>query len=229
MRCSDITHLQRGGGAKRAAESKDEMSEKSKTNSLSRAKQRVRSLIRASEFDNLLTLTFRECVLDFDYAWTVFSKFRRLMKARYKTRFSYVVVPELQSRGAIHFHLALKGYYGVEFVRAAWHIALGSSQLGNVDFSSRKRGESRSKRWDGSSIARYLSKYLTKGGDIVGIDKKRYARSVNLPLPNVVRCFSLPGLELHIVFKSLFYELFRRSVAVRFEPDDRPGFLYMST
>lgn len=229
LRVDDVTVFKRGGGAKRKNDDKSEMSVKALVNSRQRIKSTVRQLALASDFDNLLTLTFRENVDDFDIAWRCFSRFRRLMKARYNSRFVYIAVPELQARGCIHFHLAIKGYFGHEFVRRAWLTSIAPESLtGNIDFKSRVVRGGRMKKWNSSSLAAYLAKYLTKS-DIVGLNKRRYSRSEQLPLPQVVTCFASPGLDVPRCFRDLFFEMFGLPVRVLFSPDDRPGFHFIST
>ncbi|WP_285675166.1 rolling circle replication-associated protein, partial [Paralimibaculum aggregatum] len=98
----------------------------------------------------------------------------------------YVVVAERQKRGAIHFHLAVRGRQDVALLRAAWLAVLAASpavaelsglgsSLGNIDVQgSRRRPLHR--------VARYLAKYLAKDDDREP-GERRFRRSVGIVIP----------------------------------------------
>lgn len=134
-------------------------SEDSIRRSVARARASVRRLALTIEVDRLLTLTYRDNVIDMHRAWKDFKRFARLVRSRYK-QWRYVAVPERQGRGAVHFHIGIKGWQDVVFLRECWHRAIGSSD-GNIDvklFKPMKSGGARAVK-----IAGYISKYMGKG------------------------------------------------------------------
>jgi hypothetical protein len=93
------------------------------------------------------------------------------MQLRFGEQWRYVCVPELHSDGVTyHMHVALRGFFLVESVRALWFRALGGrgnergeNTPGNVDI---KFFRTQSRRARGSrirSIAGYVAKYVGKG------------------------------------------------------------------
>lgn len=73
----------------------------------------------AGGLDHLLSLTVRENLIDDVRAYGYFEKFIRLVHT-YLLGWKYVVVAERQKRGAIHFHMAVKGYQDVALLRSLW-------------------------------------------------------------------------------------------------------------
>lgn len=131
-----------------------------------RAQTKVRRLCKWKGLDTLLTLTYRENMIDRDRMardWDVFVKrVRRVMPG-----FEFVCVFERQKRGAWHAHVAVRKiapYYmrrGVmvksfDLLRSMWRGVVGGDN-GNVDVS-RNRRVSRSS----AKLAVYLSKYIGK-------------------------------------------------------------------
>lgn len=215
--------LRRGGGASRKVAAKSEMSESVLKKSQYRSKRIVYQKILTLQADTLLTLTYRDNQEDLDLAWAHFSAFSRLMKKRYK-HWSYVCVPEKQERGAIHFHLAIKGYFHWNTVRRFWKEAIGGE--GNVDFKKRT-GSKVGYVTDPRKIARYLSKYLTKQ-DMVGFNKKRYSSTaITLPAPiNGWLAFGVPVLQ---VLSQIKDSLTRRPTVSIYEADGYFPIFMLST
>ncbi len=71
-----------------------------------RAKARIRHICMAAGFDHLLSLTYRENIVDKERAWKHFEKFVRLIH-KYIPDWQYIVTNEQQERGAYHFHMAI--------------------------------------------------------------------------------------------------------------------------
>jgi hypothetical protein len=94
-----------------------------------RAKAKIRRKVMAGGLDHLLTLTYRVNITDRWRAWADFTKFIRLVH-RHFPEWPYVVVYETQKRGAIHFHVAVKGFQKVELLRGLWLSLVGE---GNID------------------------------------------------------------------------------------------------
>lgn len=135
----------------------------------SRAKQGVRHLVTSMGGDHLLTLTYRENVTDDERATRDFASFVRLVRARYPN-WCYVSVREYQERGAIHFHVSVKGHQPINYLRRCWYKALGSSPDSsgsdtpgavNVRAQKSRRGR-QSSIWGTQKLAAYMSKYISK-------------------------------------------------------------------
>jgi len=135
-----------------------------KERSLRRAKSTVRKKIIEGELDHLLTLTYKENMCDEKQGWKDYQRFIRLFRLKFPN-VKWVVVMEKQKRGAIHFHVALHGYFPVVTVRALWLDVVGyvedknTGQIvsnGNVDIKRKKKTQSL------TGLAGYLSKYLSK-------------------------------------------------------------------
>lgn len=225
MRLEADEQLMRGGGAGRKHRAKEDMDE----STLAKSKQRARSSVRrkcfAAGMDRMLTLTFRENVTDLAEAWEVFKYFSRLMRWRFKDRWFYVCVPEFQKRGAVHFHLAISGFFHANTVRRFWLRAAGHRE-GNVDITSPKRIGKNS--WNPRRIASYLTKYITKE-ESVGFNSRRYSSGGEIPEPEIVRGWVALGLSMSRLFRDLAYSITRKQLAVIWEGDDHRGLLYCST
>lgn len=171
--------LRRGGGAKRKNKDKEAMNPVVLQKSIARARVAVRRRCMAMNVDRLLTLTFRENITDIDEAWKCFHYFVKQMRWQYEERFQYVVVPEYQKRGAVHFHLAIKGFYPVKTVRSFWHAAVGK-RGGNIDITDPKNYSKNS--WNPKHIGNYIAKYITKT-ESTEFNRKRYASGGKIELP----------------------------------------------
>lgn len=204
--------LKQGGGSGRKNVSKTEMDTETLLKSQRRAKKIIRQKILTFQADTLLTLTYRENQSDLKLAWKHFNKFNRLMKWRYKEKWQYVAIPEFQKRGAVHFHLAVKGRYHYNTVRKLWKQAIEGE--GNVDFQrpTRKNGSATKSP---KKIASYLSKYLTKQ-ETVEFNKRRYSSS-RIELPPLIAGWLALGVPVVQVMVQLLEHQTRMSVASIFE------------
>ena len=164
----------------------EEKAERSRSESVRRARKNLRWAILAIEADRLLTLTYRENVVDRERALRDWKAFCRLMELTFPG-WQYVCVMESQTRGAIHFHAAIKGFYPVNEVRRLWRRVVGADN-GNIDIALRK------KRWGGESeefsptaLAFYLAKYVGKEMSSVDRGEKRFFCSRGRPVPVTTR------------------------------------------
>jgi hypothetical protein len=150
-----------------------------------RAKKQVRLCCKEIGADRMVTLTYRENLLDRERAlkhWKAFC--RRLGK--YKA-FHYVAVIEHQERGALHFHVAVRGRQSYHLLRSIWQSILGrgpaGEQMGQVhvrdphSFGFGKKGAHK--------MASYLAKYCGKTMECRDLNQKRYFRSRGIVLPEV--------------------------------------------
>lgn len=150
------------------------------------AKKRVREACKTIGADRLVTLTYRENMTDREQAlkdWKAFC--RRLRK---NNDFHYVAVIELQERGAIHFHVAVRGRQCYHVLRSIWRSVLGR------DADGRTRGEVDVRNphkfgfgKDGHhKLAAYLAKYCTKSMECRTLDQKRFFTSRGIVRPEVL-------------------------------------------
>lgn len=131
-----------------------------------RARTQVRRLAKFKGLTVLLTLTYRENMLDRARMARDFDVFIKRVR-RVIPDFEYVCVFERQKRGAWHAHIAVRriqSHYfqkGVmvrsyDLLRSMWRGVVGSDN-GNVDVSRNKRVARSS-----AKLAAYLSKYIGK-------------------------------------------------------------------
>lgn len=180
-----------------------------------RSKQNIRWLCKAMEADRLFTLTYRENQLDREQARADFTKFLRLVRSGWRGQvgvknWKYVAVLEKQERGAYHIHCAVKGWQKINFLRTAWHKALGcadeqtgENSPGNVNVTNpdRARWGHTGREWKINKLIGYLIKYLSKTFDDALSEKRRYwhCRQVTQP---VKQRFWVSGSEIVQAIKS---------------------------
>ncbi|WP_246541323.1 rolling circle replication-associated protein [Collimonas antrihumi] len=148
-----------------------------------RAKKRVRQCCKALGADRLVTLTYRENMVDRERALADWKKFtRRLNKAK---AFKYVAVIEEQKRGALHFHVAVAGRQNYYLLRSIWQSVVGlgqyGEQMGQVNVRDPHRfGFGRNGL---HKLASYIAKYCSKQMDCRGLNQKRYLCSRGIDIP----------------------------------------------
>ena len=179
----------RGGGSKRKNKEKTEMDYVTLRSAQSRAVRSVRKIAMQFMPDRMLTLTFKKNLCDLVEARKRQHYFMKLCRNRWP-KFTYVSVPELQQRGAVHFHLAIRGYHSVRVLRFLWLRAAGQYG-GNVDITSPKKNLKNS--WNPKRIAQYLAKYITKD-DIVEFNSRRYSSGGEIP--PVIKTIGFIGIGL---------------------------------
>jgi hypothetical protein len=100
-----------------------------------RAKKQVRLCCKTIGADRMVTLTYRENMMDREKALKHWKEFcRRMSKLK---SFHYVAVIEEQERGALHFHVAVAGRQMYALLRSIWQSILGvgadGEQMGQVN------------------------------------------------------------------------------------------------
>lgn len=150
-----------------------------------RARTKVRRLAKWKGLTTLLTLTYRENMLDRARMSRDLDVFIKRVKRAVNPKndaehvFEYICVFERQKRGAWHAHLAVRrvlSHYlhkgqlvrSYDLLRSMWRGVVGADN-GNVDVSRNKK-ISRS----AAKLAAYLSKYI---GKTLGEGLDRYANS----------------------------------------------------
>ena len=157
-----------------------------------RAKKNVKHCCKAIGADRMVTLTYRENMVDREQAlkhWKAFC--RRLSKV---AAFHYVAVIEEQERGALHFHVAVRGRQSYVLLRSIWQRVLGTGpdgeQMGQVNVRDPNKFGFGVK--GAHKIASYIAKYCGKEMQCRALDQKRYFRSRGIVVPEV-QFWRLPG------------------------------------
>lgn len=174
----------------------------------------VRRKCMAAGLDHLVTLTYRENIQEKERAWSHFVQFIRLVHT-YFPDWLYVCVMERQERGAIHFHLGVKGYQDVSLLRALWRSVAGD---GNIDVSYVKTGKGA--QWQRHKLASYLAKYISKGLENE-LNERRYRASLGIEIPKQV-------IYLHPEINPMEYVMYKLEsiagqVAYVWSPEESKG------
>lgn len=140
---------------------------------LARARTSVRRLVDCNpDLNKFFTLTFADNVTDFAFANECFRKYVMRLKYNYKSDLKYLVVPEFQERGAIHFHVLCDLQY-VPVAQLAELWGFGFCRINRID--------------DVTNVGLYVSKYIQKQFDDERLHaKKCYWGSRNLKRPVVI-------------------------------------------
>ncbi|MGH7146651.1 MAG: rolling circle replication-associated protein [Nitrospiraceae bacterium] len=136
--------------------------------------------------DHLVTLTYRENVQDRTRTLEDMERFHRMLK-RAGASLQYVTVLEYQKRGAIHLHIAVRGFQDVRLLRRCWYRIVGDGQ-GQVNVKGPRPGSSPVK------LARYISKYISKDIDALPREagEHRYFCSLGITVPTERYELALP-------------------------------------
>ena len=223
QRIADLQNIPRRIGKR---EPPEERSQESLERSRIRARQKVRHHAKNIAANRLLTLTKRETEEtgfstpdDWQTDW---ARFCRVYKKYYPEQpFMFVAVLE-QHKDSEHLHLHVATYskhkMPLEVIRRIWWDICGGRGLGNIDVRYiRQQGHHGTAR-----IAKYLSKYISKGfEEMERFNKKRYWVS-DRDLPEAQRIW----LRADSVDEAL-QEVFERSHgAISFGPDGGGIFIF---
>jgi len=126
----------------------------------------------------LVTLTYKDNFTDLSAAYRHLTAFNQSLRYRYGKTFSYVLVPEFQKRGAVHFHAL---YWGLpEELFHSERETRVLSQLWGHGFVFLKKTDGNER------LAFYLAKYFTKAFlDPRLKNQKSYVASRNVKRPIV--------------------------------------------
>lgn len=150
-----------------------------------RARSAVRKRCKMIGANQMLTLTYRENMVDPDRLERDFKLFIRRLRAY--GQFEYVAGIEKQKRGALHLHLAIsalpfwmKTAAGVKvksanLVRSVWRGVVGLNN-GNIDLTKPRSNAAH-------RVASYISKYIAKGLEDAVFNAKSYWSSRGIPKP----------------------------------------------
>jgi hypothetical protein len=176
-----------------------EQKEKTLRANARRAKTMVRRFIISENFNEMLTLTYRENQPDRALCKKHFSIWSKRMK-RALGEFRYCAAFEVQERGSMHVHCATNKlpthakYKGVKIKAwqlgtAIWRDIVGADNgLCFVGAAPSKWGSSRRKNLSLAKMASYVSKYILKDFAAAPEESNRYSRSNGKPGGEVHTC-----------------------------------------
>jgi hypothetical protein len=149
--------------------------------SMRRSRQSIRWVNKCMEADHMVTLSYRENMLDVFRLRSDFNRFVRLVHARYPD-WKYCAVREPQDRGSLHLHIATHGHQDLKYLRKCWYMALGSppdvtgaSTPGQIDITGpSKRWGGSGARWASDKLSAYMTKYLHKAFEQIKSGEQRY-------------------------------------------------------
>lgn len=149
-----------------------------------RAKTTARRLILTLRPSSLGTTTFRDNVKDPDIAWQAMDRFIRFVRRRFPDD-KFIVFPELQQRGAVHFHFPICGWMPKQKLRyyhECWRKASGKH--GGTFNVSWNRKASVSDSENTVKICNYPIMYLSKqlGKTRKELGQHRYRASKEIKL-----------------------------------------------
>lgn len=193
-----------------------------------RARTRVRHLCREIAADTLVTFTTREQSNERQALMHKFAKFvKRYRKELDGAAWLYVAVsePHPSNPGHWHVHVACRGGVRIRTALAIWWDLCGGRGQGAVNV---KRFKSPPGELGSVSLARYVSKYVTKGfgEDDIREEGERRFRSAIIPLADrhqLVLEADAPELALRRLLERL--DLVRGDLAV-FWYRDGSGFFF---
>jgi hypothetical protein len=162
---------------KRGFKGESAYKEQNEKRAQARAKGEIRRKCLSIGADHLVTLTYRDNVEDRERVLTDLERLRRML-SRVGYPMPYVAVLECQKRGAIHPHLAVRGFQDIRLLRRCWYKIVGKIQ-GQVNVRGPRPGTSPVK------LARYLSKYISKDFDSQPreFEEHRYFCSLGIAVP----------------------------------------------
>jgi len=191
--------------------------EKAKKRSLEKAAKRAttqcRRIIKASSFDEMLTITYRENQQDRELCKKHFKEWVRRMKNALPG-FEYCASFEKQERGAIHVHVAthklpkIARYKGVKI--EAWKLgtkiwrSIVGDDNGLVFVGGKpKWGKGRQRKLSQAKMAAYVSKYIMKDYADSPMGSNRYSRSDSIEAPKPVH-MRLDGCTIDDLIRTAF-------------------------
>lgn len=171
------------GGEDTLSDQGSEEKRAKRTDNARRASMAFRRIVSAnlggsSTLPTLVTLTYKDNFTDLAGAYQHLTAFIQSLRYRYGRTFSYILVPEFQKRGAVHFHAL---FWGLP------EEVLLKERRDRTFFRLWGHGFVFIKHTDGNEkLAFYLSKYFTKTFlDPRLMNQKSYVASRNIKRPLV--------------------------------------------
>lgn len=146
-----------------------------------RSKLECQRLAKANmtEWKTFITLTYAKCITDLKVANKEFHNFIRKVQ-RVKKDFKYIVVPEFQKRGAVHYHLLTNIDYDD---RELLFEQEDKPEFIHIKYWLKGFTKVEKLRNDPKKVVGYISKYMTKDVDNRLFGHRRYFYSMNLEKP----------------------------------------------
>lgn len=162
-----------------------------------RAAANIRRDLLSIAADRMVTLTYVSNQQNRIVALGHLAQWVRIMRRRFPW-WASVTVLEYQERGAVHFHVAVSGFYDIDVLRSEWQAVIGEKSIVNIAFRPDGKGNACSK------LASYLSKYLSKEMDSGRKEgEHRYFRTQGIERPREVYHIPLTAPRNEEVFLSL--------------------------
>ena len=180
----------------KAARGESENREENEIFAMRRAKTQARRLILTLRPTSLGTTTFRDNVTDAHIAWAAQDKFIRLVHHKFPND-KFITFPELQERGAFHFHFPICGWMPRQKLRLPPMLAKGCRKHGGTFNVRWRRGAGVSNGENSVKICNYLTKYLSKqiGHTPRELGGHRYRASKDIQPPRVRYLMDAQTLE----------------------------------
>ncbi len=168
---------------------------------ITRSKLQCQRIAKANMeyWETFITLTFADNVTDIKLANKRFKYFIDKVR-RIKNDLRYLVVPEHQKRGAIHYHLLTnisindtKLMYNQEDNPKFKHIKYWLDGFNSVEFI----------KGDAKKVIGYISKYMTKDVDNRFFGQRRFFYSQNCIVPKVSYIDSMDSRDLEFLQKKI--------------------------
>lgn len=166
---------------------------------LRRSRTTVQKKVRCLSIHSLWTFGKRGKFATLDELWAAWRSFAQIMKRRYRNGFAYVAVPELHADGETwHLHCVFDRFYMVEQLRLYWYRALGGhgAEVGSESPGSVNVKSLRSQGGNVLAVARYISKYVSKGFERGRANRRVFATSVGLNPRKVMQWHSPDGASM---------------------------------
>lgn len=195
--------------------------------SAKRAKKEIFRKVVFSKLDYLLTLTYRENVLDIERVRKDLSLFCDRVQSKIPG-WKYLSIVEKQKRGSYHPHLVVDGWQDVRLLRKIWLGIVGENN-GNIDVAPPGRAKNgKTFRWGRVALARYVCKYVTKAFGEHLLNKKQYFHSRNVLSPEVLKMTVWGSFETAMSWMRDIIKASSGRVKTVYE-DPRGFFVWMST
>lgn len=149
----------------------------------------VASNLEGSSRPLLITLTYRENIIDLKRAYKDLSSFIQSLRYKYGKIFKYICVPEFQKRGAVHYHALFWGLPKKIFLLERKNREIARLWARGYVFIKETDGNQK--------LSFYLSKYMSKAFvDPRLKNQKCYVASRNILRPKVIKGVSYSGIGI---------------------------------
>lgn len=194
-----------GKKATDASQRTEEQATDSLEASLRRTRREISDIVQCNDFDKFATFTFdpkkHPQASDYSYAKKKMIQWLNKQQARHGA-FNYLVVPERQKNGNLHFHALLDGFTGKYHATNMRGKGKTARQCYKIDSWEKSNGfadmeEIGNKEATAHYIGKYISKDISNNEKIQQKGEKRYFSSRSLKRPKKLYNKSLNSLVAH--------------------------------